>query len=1324
VSIEKESKNFDYEKIEENLNIYHDIWFGDGYRESYELDEKTSFNTPFQMMEYIKETGSEEEKKAAEAFENILLEDEPIVREEIFSKLNLSDSKGYIDVANRYFTSLREKDFRKYTEIVERRMDETSNDSKVTKAVECAFASNFKEREEIIDSKIREYNDIWFGKGYRKEYKLNRRVSFKSPFEMIEHIRKTGTADEKYAVNVFARSIFDNPKSFEYLKTLTEKEYDELVESNYSNRLENGGKGINYFSKHSGGYLEESKVSGVFQGEILKRHFKEVVEKLGQYQDIWLSKGYSKGYKINSRISFRNPFEMIDRVREKGSYEEKYAADIFERTLLEDPTGYQYLNRLHKNNPQRYKECIERTSNEKFWHTKKGSELLNTYAFEEGEIKGESITSTLIKEMLDEYLQTYEIAGDGQEREEKLKTLRPTLNRYFSQHSFAHLAFWSSKENVYALHMYEQSGESLPINTLQNVYKEFSDLDVEDCIKDSERKIQQYERFNSTLELYRTPGFVENKYEEFREHFLLQLRYPTPKEDILDSSWRYRGIEILKRIGEFSKDKDSRFNILSERFMSNLLFDKQLYSVVDAVRRYEINLEKSKEKHSRVKETDLELGITYSEILDKGFNNPKYLSWDWFRKEGSNVLRSMHEYTPYMYMDVIKRYVDMYCFDENMQESERADIRKILMVLFSADVKQMNQLLFKGYTEVKDSKKHVKGEKAIDFLLGKEDGDVRLEENLEFFESTKEWSLFFKSREFNRDLVELFNKDNELFNYIINSLMRNAPNSKDSNYFDNLRMINLVGKKLSEQYKGGAVTVVDYLGEEREEIEKRIVMDAKRMCTIPQVRFTVNIDREDPDVLLKTLYEYLSEYSQIVDIIDLDEIEIYKNGRGIILETVNFSEELSDSLKVLGINSSIEGKKVHIDIENEEEFLNRILGILVSPSFYEWVEDDKGNDNPENENLRTLFFVPTDLKMVYKHDSSEPFLHISFTPAQRKHFIQHYLQSYLYAKHTTGDKTSLNTVLSCWLIDHPDLRNDAYVQSDQLSEKKEKVWKDLEQALNLTFEYERFNKSDILEKLLLAVNIEQLLPLVNNDRFQTALLAASIIKSTLDIAKEESVFKGIMQTSATLQNEFEGTTSLTYLSHEKKERVNKALKSLGFNETDEGLQMFRNMWINFWYVRGYRGEGQTLSITSAGIEISNPKRNMYEYEKRKSETEQLTRKYGGGQDRIMISWSQIRDIKEVELDLIPSKDILVNAFTTLASVAKKDSAPEIVRKIQNNGPANIRLKLPGRTEPLCEIFAVHEPKRFWQLLQDLSKLMVDEEASENALELLKTLEKN
>ncbi len=412
--------------------------------------------------------------------------------------------------------------------------------------------------------------------------------------------------------------------------------------------------------------------------------YEKIESSINQYHEIWFGNGYVNRYELDDYTEFKDPFEMIDYVKEEGSDEEKYAIGVFEETILENPVGYQYVSRLEKKDAEKYNQIIGKNSKDYFWYTKEGQNVLSAYASLEGISKESSISSILVKDILDQYLEAHEKLTNGKEREEVLETLGSTLLTYFPRHIYSHLGFWSKSENVFALHKYEKSGESLPIEVVETKQREYMLADDEDIpqeySKNPELRDKQYKEFVSSLELFRTPGFVENKYEEFRDFFLLQLRYPTVKENLVDGSWGYRGIEILKRIGEFAKDKDSRFNILSQKFLSNILFDKRLYSVVDSLRRYEINLEKSKEKHSKVKEKDLEISVAYKDILDRSFNSTKYISWDWFKKEGSNVLRNMYEYTPYMYMDIVKRYVDIYCFDENLSEKESGDIRKDIQI--------------------------------------------------------------------------------------------------------------------------------------------------------------------------------------------------------------------------------------------------------------------------------------------------------------------------------------------------------------------------------------------------------------------------------------------------------------------------------------------------------------------------------------------------------------------------------------------------------------------------------------------------------------------
>lgn len=1358
MSTEKEN-SISYEKVDENLTLFHEIWFKEGYIEKYRLNEGVVFNSPFEMIDYLKENGNEDAKASVDIFEHTIL-DEPL--------------------GDTYLYDLKEKDWQRAEKIIEERKEHGDTkfwNSGVPKEILNLHSKGIKERYERIEKNLESYNDIWFGKGYKEKYKVTKEVTVRNPFEMIEYIRENGTKEEIYAVNIFAKSFSKNSKGYEYLNKLNKEQYSKFVNENSKIDIPNEGEGINHLSKYSFREPQKGTQEESFDKKILKYHFENIVENINRYHEIWFSNGVINKYRFEGKKTFNTPFEMIDYIKRIGNDEQKYAIDIFERTLLENPVGYEYVSKLAKSNVDRYEETLSKISKENFWNTKKGSEVLSMYAFHENNRIDSHVSMDLVKYMLDQYLETAKSVSGSMVVEEKLGPLRTTLNRYFSNYIYSHLGFWSKEENVYALHRFEQEGQSLPIETIEKTHRELTGLEVEDCLEENEIKEYQYEKFSELLNLFRTPGFIGSNYSKFKESFINQLYKPSIKNEIIDGSRKYSGIEILREIGKFAQDEDSRFYKISEEFMSNILFDKDLMYIVDTLRRYELNSKKSEDR----------IGFTYKEILERNLDNEKYLSWDWYKKEGSNILRKMYEYTPYMYMDVVKGYVDKYCSSNDLSDIQREDLRKILTVLFNVDMKSKNELLFKGYSDVKDSNEQDKQAGIVKFFFGEEDSKIRLEENLEFFKDTKEWVRYFKSNEFNKDLVRLFNDDNGLFNFVIDSLIKNSPTSKDSNYFDNLRMLNIVGKKLHEQNLGGAVTMEQYLEGTKEEIEKKIVMEAKRLCTKPHVGVTVNANFEDPKLIYKSFVEYLNKYHNLVDVerkldfkqfsikekdnnlvIDFDIIptdvrkkleglkleytivgddiiiglgnmeyskligklglelskEISHAGNTCVINTIGIPTELKDSIKGLGLKYFIDDHRITLEIGEKEKFMNRIVGLLFSPTLHEWVEDDKINGNPGNGHLRSLFFVPDNLNIEYKVVKNRPFLRTSLTEDQRKNFYQNYLQWYLSAKHTTGDITSLNTVITAWLYNEPELKQDVYNQIGKMTENTEKIWKDLSIALAVTFDYERFKKADILKKLLLAVNIEQLTPLVTQDRFQSSLLASSILKSSLDIAKEESIFKGIMKTSATLRNTFDGTTSLTYLAAEQKERVERSLKKLGFSETDDGLQMFRNMWVNFWYLRGFRGESQTLKVTSAGIEISNPNRTMYETEKRKSETDKLRRKYDGGQDQIIMSWSQIRDVKEVRIDLTPAKDIAIKFLSRIASFKSDDYRPELVTKIQEEGPGNIILRLPGRDEPLCEIFAVHKPREFWNLLQDFSKLMVDEEASEDALELLKTLEKN
>lgn len=1102
-----------------------------------------------------------------------------------------------------------------------------------------------------------------------------------------------------------------------------------------------------------------------------KERVEKIVGKIEEYEGIWWGRDiYVTEYVKDEEISFRDPFEMIEYVQEYGDEEEVYAIKKFKRNIVRNPRGYKYVQALGRRDIQQFNQYLFEASQDEYWHTHEGRNILSTYASKEGFRNRLPVSSIIAKNILDTYLyedDTYkrgeDITGetnlddfeyrestvkqgllppnknnltvydrwrglgeslpywvDSSSKEKSLEKMRYTLDQYFMRHSYAHLGFWSKPENVLSLYQYwKESGVSLPIDVIQTKHQQYTELEVDPSFHehaDVPERQSQYARFNRVLNgLLETP-ILKNKYMELRKTFVKS--FEDDKKEKPDSivEKKKKAFEVLESIAELRKSKDLITRNSSYGFFSNLLFDEELFLMVDILRREELSEDKKKKK----------LSISYKEILNHAFENPQYTSWEWFRINRGVLQKDIYENAPHLYMDIVKEYVKLYCSDRDMDDKQRGDIRRIISTLFSTDMKKENRRVYGELTKTEDEGSEKKKKNKVFEILAKfTEKKVKEEENIEFFKDTKEWAKYFKSNEFNRYLVTLFNEDEELFNHIIYSLMNNSSITKDSTYFDNVRMVNIVGRELAKQYRQGSRTVEDLINTEKEEIERRIIENANRLCNAPELKVTLNSDMNDPELVRNIFIKYLQQYSNIVDSIDMENINIFEEGEYLRLDPKQNERGLFDALRGLGYEYLVDTEgNILIKIEDRKKFVDKVVGILITPTLFEWAEDDKENTNPNNQKLRSLFFLPKNIQISYKNNPDLDLLDISLSTNQKRYFVQNYLQWYLRAKHTSGDIKSLNSVISTWLIDMNDIKTDVYEQSKQISKETEQVWSDLGKALEVVFDNERFRRMKILEKLLLAVNIEQLIPLVNIDRYQTALLASSILKSALEIAEEENVLKGVMYISSTLRNEFEGTTSLTYLGQEEREKVTRALKALGFSQTDDGLEMFRDMWTNFWYLRGFRGESQTLKITSAGIEISNPKRNMYEYEERKKETDKSRRKFGGGQDKVLISWSQIRDVKEIKIDLIPINDLAVRLITTFASVSKQKTRPKILSKIESKGPANIKLKLPGRDEPLCEIFALHKPQEFWKLLQDFSKLMVDEEASEDALELLKVLRKN
>ena len=444
---------------------------------------------------------------------------------------------------------------------------------------------------------------------------------------------------------------------------------------------------------------------------------------------------------------------------------------------------------------------------------------------------------------------------------------------------------------------------------------------------------------------------------------------------------------------------------------------------------------------------------------------------------------------------------------------------------------------------------------------------------------------------------------------------------------------------------------------------------------------------------------------------------------GVKISGSGIDDKLETAVKALGYKVERNGNELNLNDFEYHEYLKRLVGIMYSPTLYEWREDDKANKNEENDRLRSLFFVPQNVGLAFS-DNKE-----GLSVDQTRFFLQNYLPWYIEMRLLTGDVDSLNRVISAWLISRPDIKVDVNNQKSDIEKRIKNIWPDTLEAFKVTYHYERSRRVEMLRKFLEATNVEEVVEMIDDDPIKLAILSSSILSSSLNIAKEETVYKGIKKAIATLDKQFEGLSSETYMTKERIDRVKSGLKKLGYEETEEGLEMFRTLWKNLWYLRGNRGLGQTITITAGGLDITNPNKSMYAKipittSNVKGELmKTYVKQYDGGADHEFISWKQIMSIGEAEFDYIPVKDFLIKVTTNFATIFKKRK-PDVVKEFEKAGPANILLKLPGRDEPLCEIFAVPRPHEVWKLIKDFAKLMTSEEGAEDAIELLKVLNEN
>ena len=122
--------------------------------------------------------------------------------------------------------------------------------------------------------------------------------------------------------------------------------------------------------------------------------------------------------------------------------------------------------------------------------------------------------------------------------------------------------------------------------------------------------------------------------------------------------------------------------------------------------------------------------------------------------------------------------------------------------------------------------------------------------------------------------------------------------------------------------------------------------------------------------------------------------------------------------------------------------------------------------------------------------------------------------------------------------------------------------------------------------------------------------------------------------------------------------------------------------------------------------------------------DRLVRMFEGGGDGVDIGWEQIRQVAEVKYDNVPLVDIVISLLTNLSSVLARKERYDIVEEIEEKGPANIIAKLPGREQPLFEIFAVENPREVWALIKGMAEIMAEEEGPETIKDLLQVLNEN
>ena len=1080
-----------------------------------------------------------------------------------------------------------------------------------------------------------------------------------------------------------------------------------------------------------------------------REQVREIVRDL---KEIWIDGGYREEYKLDEEITFKNPFEMLSFLKENESTATMHiAVRDFEAELMLEPEVSRY------------------------WSSRQGAERIMDYC-NEGEV---GKASRVIKTMMQGY--SIEAQKESSSKKEVIKkksvleNIASTVEGYFHVYGYDQIENWEDDKSVEIIHKYKEAGRSEPMEILVAVHEGRRDAAVYD-----ENQVVDEENFDSMKaywDLLELPGFIKKEYSEFRRSFIKRINEPSileiAQEEFIKQRRKYPVLDLLEKIVELSKKEESVYQGVSKEFVQNIILDQDLFVLAEIVRRYEEEQKEQRKQKSRKKNEDL--GFKYKDLLDGMFENEDYTNIEWFKSKGMGILGNIFERHPYLYMDIAKQYLTSY-IELKKNDDSRESLSLIVKSLFPGSKQGALKGIFPGknlggtfrsifrniynvYRREKDgsysninkmisrtseigkrSEKLEKIEKSLkkstkkliiaggplSYILGKSFVQRALDENIEFFSNTKAWLEYWKKATKEIPMGKLFDNDYDTFNQVIDFLMESAEGyTKEYNYFDSIRLMNELGKKLEELKSSDSKTVHDGLLDERGETERLIIKRALDMCDKRPIEISTNLKEDDPSAGLKLLNEYLRRYGRFVE--NLNSTFTLELDNGFYkISSDNWTEELVRAVKALGLNfekDDNENYNLKIDTDN---LVERIFGILASPTLFEWVEDDKINKNPLNDKLRTLFFLPS--KIVVKYDSGLSSL-ISFDKEQDMVFKQRYLQWYIWTKLLTGDDQSLNTVTSTWFSEDSALRMDVYKQEQNIKESMARTWVDMIDALRLAFENERLDRTGVLKRFLEVTNIQEIVPLMDvNDRYQIAMLAASFMHSAFDASQRARTFKGTLRLQGTLKNVFGGESVAVQLSQDEIDKIKGKLRDIGFEDVEEALEMFRGFWTNFWHLRGSRDRRQSIRITSDGIEVSNPGNNMYETKTSKKKDskgewkDEVIHAFNGGPDKIEISWSQIRDIKSTEIDYIPVKDLIMDIMSGVASFLNLKKRPEVIKKIEDEGPANIKLILPGREEPLCEFFSISNPKDFWKMLKALADLMADEEGAKNVVDLLKMLD--